>query len=254
MRSAFQVTLHTGAFDPVAISSVKEPRLVAVVAARHSSRRLPGKVLRPLLGRPLLAHAVERLQSVDRLDAIVIATSAERSDDAVAAFAETHGVRCWRGALDDVLGRLRDAAAACQGDAVVRISGDSPLIDPAIVATAVELYLEGTADIVTNVFPRSFPRGQSVEVLSRHALERLAAEATETADREHVTRYAYLHHDDFVIRNFSAARPRPELQLSVDTAEDLLRAAALLEATHGTGRFASVERLVELADALPVMS
>jgi spore coat polysaccharide biosynthesis protein SpsF (cytidylyltransferase family) len=228
--------------------------MVAIVAARHSSHRLPGKVLRPLHGRPLLAHALVRLQSVDRLDDIVVATSAEPSDDAVAAFAISHDVPCWRGGLDDVLGRLLDAAAAFRADAVVRVSGDSPLIDPGVVATAVQLYLDSAADIVTNVFPRSFPRGQSVEVLSRRALERLAAETTEEADREHVTRYAYAHPDRFVIRNFSAARPRPELQLSVDTAADFERAAALLAATSDPPRFASVERLVELADALPAMS
>ncbi|HLN09941.1 MAG TPA: NTP transferase domain-containing protein, partial [Xanthobacteraceae bacterium] len=230
-----------------------EPKLVAVVAARYSSSRLSGKVVRPLAGRPLLAHTLERLQAVDRLDVIVIATSSERSDDAVAAFAETCAVPCWRGALNDVLGRLRDAAAAWEADAIVRISGDSPLIDPAIVATAVELYLDGAADVVTNVFPRSFPKGQSVEVVSRRALERLAAEAVAAADREHVTRYAYEHPERFVIRNFAAVRPRPELQLSVDTAADFERVAALLAATSGA-TFASVDRLVDLADALPAIS
>jgi len=226
-----------------------EPKLVAIVAARCSSRRLPGKVLRPVLGRPMLAHTLERLRSVGRLDAIMIATSVERSDDAISAFAEACGVPCWRGALDDVLGRFRDAAAACQADAVARISGDSPLIDPAIVTAAAQLYLEGSADIISNVFPRSFPKGQSVEVLSRGALERLAAEATEAEDREHVTRQAYRHPDRFVIRNFSAARPRPELQLSVDTAADFERVAALMAATGSDAGLAGVERLVELADA-----
>jgi spore coat polysaccharide biosynthesis protein SpsF len=230
------------------------PKIVAVVVARQSSRRLPGKVLRPLLGRPMLTYTLERLAAVMRLDETVIATSAERSDDVLATFAERCGIPCWRGSLDDVLGRLCDAAAVCGADAVVRISGDSPLIDPVIVAMAVKLYLDDPVDLVTNVFPRSFPMGQSVEVLSRGALERLALEADEAADREHVTRYAYAHSDRFLIRNFSAARPRPDLQLSVDTVADFERAAALLEATGDAPGFASVDRLIELALMLPAMS
>jgi spore coat polysaccharide biosynthesis protein SpsF len=202
----------------------------------------------------MLTYTLERLASVARLDETVIATSADRSDDAVATFAEACGIPCWRGSLNDVLGRLRDAAVARGADAVVRISGDSPLIDPAIVGTAVELYLDGHADLVTNVFPRSFPIGQSVEVLSRGALERLVIEANEAEDREHVTRYAYAHPDRFVIRNFSAARPRPDLQLSVNTAADFERTAALIGATGQSTAFASVDRLVDLAEALPTTS
>ena len=115
------------------------PGLAQGVPATQAAQLAADRWLSDLLGRPACA---------------------ERSDDAVAAFAETCGVPCWRGALDDVLGRLRAAVAACQADDIVRVSGDSPLIDPAIVATAVELYLDGTADIVTNVFPCSVPKGQ----------------------------------------------------------------------------------------------
>jgi spore coat polysaccharide biosynthesis protein SpsF len=225
--------------------------IVAVVAARQSSRRLPGKVLRPLRGRPMLSYTLERLASVTRIDEVVIATSDQPSDDMIEKFAETCGILCWRGSLDDVLGRLRDAAASRAADTVVRISGDSPLIDPAIVAAAVELYLDDPTDLITNVFPRSFPMGQSVEVLSRNALERLAAEADQAVDREHVTRYAYAHPHRFDIRNFSAARPRPDFQLSVDTLSDFERAAALIEAVGHISGFASVDHLVEVAETLP---
>lgn len=223
-------------------------RVVAVVTARRSSRRLPGKVLIPLHGRPMLAFTLERLQSVDRLDEILIATSTDRSDDPVAAFARAQGTHCWRGPLDDVLGRVHGAATGCSADAVVRISADSPLIDPAVVRTAVELYCDQAPDLVTNVHPRSFPKGQSVEVLSLSALERLAREATQPSDREHVTSYAYSHSERFDIRNFCAMRPRPELQMSVDTATDLERAAALLSASNGG--FPTVDRLIDLVDEL----
>jgi spore coat polysaccharide biosynthesis protein SpsF len=198
----------------------------------------------------MLSYTIDRLRSVDCLDEVVIATSTDSSDDPVVAFAEGFGVSCWRGDLEDVLGRVRGAATAQGADAVVRISGDSPLVDPAIIQTAIELFLDDAPDLVTNVFPRSFPKGQSVEIFSRAALERLHVEAAQPEDREHVTRYAYIQHDRFKIRNFSASRPRPELQLSVDTPDDLKRVAALIAACQGTTDFPTVDRLIELADAM----
>jgi spore coat polysaccharide biosynthesis protein SpsF len=225
-------------------------RFVAVVPARLSSQRLPGKVLRSLHRRPVLAHVVDRLRSVQRIDAIVIATSAETADDPTAAFAESTGAMCWRGSLSDVLGRTRDAAIANEADAIVRVSGDSPLIDPQLIRTAIELFSEGGAELVTNVFPRSFPKGQSVEVLSKAILERLVVEASEADDREHVTRYAYMHPERYRIRNFSAKNPRPELQLSVDTLADLHQANALVAVCGDTGRFPTVDQLISVADEL----
>lgn len=225
-------------------------KLVGVVTARISSRRLHGKVLLPLYGRPMLSHTLDRLRSVSRLDELVIATSTDSSDDPVAAFAQTFKTACWRGDLNDVLGRIRGAATAQCADGVVRISGDSPLIDPAIIQTAIDLFLNEPADLVTNVFPRTFPKGQSVEIISRAALELVDVETAQPDDREHVTRYFYNHADRFKIRNFSALQPRPELQLSVDTQADLDRVATLIGACQGASDFPTVDRLIELADAM----
>jgi spore coat polysaccharide biosynthesis protein SpsF len=225
-------------------------KLVAMVTARFSSERLQGKVIRLLHDRPLLEHILDRLRSVDRLNEIVIATSTEPSDDAVAALAEKAGVVCWRGPLTDVLGRVWGAAAARNADAVVRISGDSPLIDPALIRRAIDLFLESRPDIVTNIFPRSFPKGQSVEVMSRGALDRLERAAQRADEREHVTSYAYAHSEAFIISNFSALKPRPELRLSVDTMADYERIIALMARCPRARGFPSVETLIALADAL----
>jgi spore coat polysaccharide biosynthesis protein SpsF len=229
-------------------------RLVAIITARYSSRRLPGKVVRLLHGRPLLEHVLDRVSSVDRLDEVVIATSTDPSDEPVAALARTAGVTCWRGSLADVLGRVRGAAAAQKADGVLRVSADSPLIDPCLIRRAIDLFLDHRPDLVTNVFPRSFPMGQSVEVLSRDALDRLDREAREVDEREHVTRYVYSHPERFVISNFSAARARPDLQLSVDTEADFQSAAALLAECSSLSDFPSVETLIDLADALALRS
>ncbi len=224
--------------------------MICVVTARTSSKRLPGKVLMPMLGRPMLSHLIERLQSVRSLDGIVIATSTDASDDAVAELAGASRVDVFRGDLDDVLGRISVAAAATNATAVVRVTGDSPLLDPGVVQRAIDVFARSSADLVTNVFPRSFPKGQSVEILSRDALTRLASEATDPQDREHPTRYAYAHPHEFTIVNFRHEPPRPELQLSVDSSEDFARAEMLLKRTGGRTGFPAVATLIQQSDAL----
>jgi spore coat polysaccharide biosynthesis protein SpsF len=224
-------------------------RIAAVVHARMSSRRLPGKVLRPLAGAPLLAHLFDRLRRADGIDALLLATSTASEDDALAAFAATHGIACHRGPLDDVAARLLGAAEAHRLDAVVRINGDSPLLDPALVSEAVRQFRHGGLDLVTNVFPRSFPKGQSVETIATEALNRVVRDA-EPADREHVTQHIYRYPAAFRIRNFTAAAPRPELQLSVDTAEDFRRVEAILERADAGAPTMELARIVATADAL----
>jgi spore coat polysaccharide biosynthesis protein SpsF len=194
--------------------------LPAVIQARCSSQRLPGKVLRQIDGRTLLDFLLERLARCRGLSRIVVATSTDGSDDALAAFCRSRSIVFYRGALDDVLGRFVAVAGQLGEPALVRINGDSPLLDPAIVDEAVRLFEEGGADIVTNVHPRSFPKGQSVEVLAVTALRRAAEQSDDPSDREHVTRFFYRRPEQFRIRNFKREPAAADIQLSVDTPED----------------------------------
>lgn len=200
----------------------------AVVQARTGSTRLPGKVLRDLRGQPLLAYVLDRLERALRLDALVVATSTEPADDAVAELCARRGVACFRGSEHDVAGRYLGAAAAHGLDAVVRISGDSPLLDQALVDRAVALYAEADADLVTNVAPRTFPPGESVEVVRAGALRAAHAAMRDPEDHEHVTRYLYAHPERFRIASFAAARDYGALRLVVDTPDDLARVEAIL--------------------------
>jgi spore coat polysaccharide biosynthesis protein SpsF len=201
-----------------------------VVQARFSSERLPGKVLLPLAGRPLLGLLIERLQTVGDGTRIIVATSDRPEDAAVAELARASGVDVFRGALDDVLGRLRGAFDAFALDVGVRVSGDSPLIDPRLVSRALGLFRAGDADLVTNVQVRTYPKGQSVEAIGAAALRRADADARTPAEREHVTPYFYAHPDRFRIRNFAFDPPVPALQLSIDTAEDFAIVERMLQA------------------------
>lgn len=201
-------------------------RVGAAVQARMSSQRLPAKVLAPLAGRPALDWLLERLEHASTLDAIIVATSNEPDDDAVAQFAAARGTACHRGPLHDVAGRVIGAARNHRLDALVRVNGDSPLLDQGLVDRGVTLLRQSGADLVTNVRPRTFPPGQSVEVVMTDALIRAhAGDATEE-DREHVTRPLYA--GGFEIVRFETDPPRTTPSLTLDTADDRERLEAII--------------------------
>lgn len=203
------------------------PLSIAIaIFARMDSRRLPGKALLPIAGTPMLDRVIDRLMRVAHPAMLVVATSKRPTDDPIAELAHARQVRTFRGATHDVLGRAHACLTALGSDHLVRISGDSPFIDPALVDRAIERHLADAAEITTNVHPtRTRPPGQSVEILSRGALDRLTTEAREAEDREHVTRYAYRHADAFRIAGFDLpADPPAATRLVVDDPTDLARA------------------------------
>jgi spore coat polysaccharide biosynthesis protein SpsF len=191
----------------------------AVVQARMTSSRLPGKVLMPLAGRPALTWLLERLERAEGLDALVVATSVDPSDDAIAAYCAERGTACERGPLADVAARMINAARAHGLDAFVRVNGDSPLLDQRLVGQGADLMRRTAADLVSNVRPRTFPPGQSVEVV------RTAALAARPGG-EHVTGQLY---DGAVVR-FEADPPRTSPALTLDTPTDHARLQAILQA------------------------
>lgn len=176
----------------------------------------------------MVAYLFERLAHCRNVREVVLATSTEPSDDALAELSARLGVAAYRGSLNDVVERLLTVAHTRQLAAMVRISADSPLMDPEIVDCGIALYEEQGCDLATNVFPRSFPKGQSVEVISTAALERVATLTRDPEDLEHVTRYFYTHPDRFRIANFAYSHDVGSIQLSVDSEEDMTRFAALL--------------------------
>ncbi len=198
--------------------------LGAIVLARFDSSRLPGKGLIEVSGRPLLAYTIERLRKVPALERIILATSDRNMDDGLAAFAATSGVECFRGSAADVAGRVLRCAQAFNIDAFARVNGDSPLIDYDAITDAIRRYDGTGADVVTNVFPRSFPSGASVEIVRTKAFERAYAAMTKPGHFEHVTKFFYDNPGAFSIINMDSKDPALTLiNLAVDTREDLER-------------------------------
>jgi spore coat polysaccharide biosynthesis protein SpsF len=195
-------------------------KVVIVVQARMTSTRLPGKVLLPLAGRPMLQCLLERLQRVELAQALVVATTTNATDDPIAQLCGVLGVACYRGSELDVLSRYAEAAAVHGADVVVRITSDCPLMDPALVDKVIGVYLAGDCDYASNMIELSYPYGMAVEVFSAAALASAHAQAQLPAEREHVTPYIYWHADRFKLKSV-----RNELDLShhrwtVDTQQD----------------------------------
>lgn len=167
----------------------QNPKVVAIIQARMSSTRLPGKVLMDIAGKPMLWHVVHRVSQARLVDEVVIATSSKKSDDPIVAFARKNNIPCFRGSEEDVLDRFYQAAKAYQADVIVRITADCPLLDPAVVDKVVAAYLQGDYDYVSNTFRYTYPDGLDVEVFSFDSLELAWREAKTAVEREHVTPY-----------------------------------------------------------------
>jgi len=206
----------------------------AVVFARLDSSRLPGKALREIAGRTLLDRVVDKvLVTSDELP-VIVATSDRAIDDPIAEHMTSRGIAVFRGDAPDVAGRALACADAYGLDRFARISGDSPFIVPSLITRAIERSLVTGADIVTNVFPRTYPVGVSIELITRDAMARIVAATDDPQDREHVTRYVYRTSEGFTIENLAAPDDRYlGTSLAVDNETDHARASWILENLGG---------------------
>ncbi len=169
--------------------SKEKIKLVAIVQARMTSERLPGKVLMTVLEKPLLEYQIERLKRVKLINELVIATTENKTDDPIVGLCSRLSISFFRGSEHDVLSRYYDAAVQYGADVVTRITSDCPLIDPAVIDQSIQFFLDHRhqLDYVSNVGPGYYPRGMDCEVFSFRALKEAFQEATEAYDREHVT-------------------------------------------------------------------
>ena len=195
---------------------------VAIVQARMTSTRLPGKVLAPLAGEPMILRQLDRLSRASRIDAIVVATSTDPSDDALTAVLMDSGYRVHRGSLDDVLARFIGAAEEANADVVVRITADCPLLSPTVVDQVIEQFEESGADYASNTLDPTYPDGLDVEVIRATALRTLQGTDLDTDEHEHVTLGIYRRPHMFRLHSvIDPTADRSNLRWTVDTPEDL---------------------------------
>lgn len=204
-------------------------RVVAIVQARLGSSRLPGKALLTLGGRPLIAHVLERARAIAGVSEVILATSENYRDQSLVQAAVAQGIRSFCGSEWDVLGRMRAAAEWARADAVMRLTGDCPFLDPAICDEVLSAFHATSPDYIWNDTHRSgFPDGLDAEVFTREALELAATQAIDRGDREHVTPWMRRELRCGVV--VCADGDHSALKLSVDTREDFERAQAIARA------------------------
>mgnify|MGYP001224303245 CR=1 FL=1 len=195
--------------------------MLAILQARTSSTRLPGKVLRPILGRPMLARQIERLQRSRHIGPLVVATSSEDSDHPLAALCAEIGIPCHRGALNDVLDRFYGAAAAqMPSEHVIRLTGDCPLADWQVIDACIDFHLAGNFDYSTNAFQPTFPDGLDIEVFRFRCLEEAWREAALPSEREHVTPFIHQRPVRYRIGHYRQERDLSWLRWTVDEPAD----------------------------------
>lgn len=208
--------------------------ILGIIQARMSSTRLPGKVLADVAGMPMLGRQVERLRRSARLDELVVATSDQAGDDAVADYAARLDLTVVRGDLDDVLGRFGLALDAFpEAAVVVRLTADCPLTDWRVLDAVIEHHATTKADYASNTPQvRTYPHGLDVEVMTAAALRTAVREATDPYDREHVTPFLYRNPRRFRIESLSQTPSLAHLRWTVDHPADLDFVRHVYETLH----------------------
>ena len=185
-----------------------------------NSNRLPNKALTKISGIPLLQRVINKISFSDRVSSIIVATSDRKSDDPIALFCKKNKVKCFRGNLNNVANRFKELLISQEANAFIRINGDSPLIDSNLINIAVDYFKVGTCDIVTNIFPRSFPKGQSVEVLKSETFIKVCDTNLNTEQKEHVTKIYYDFPEKFKILSFTSGGNYSNINMSIDNLFD----------------------------------
>lgn len=224
--------------------------ILAILQARMSSTRLPGKVMLPLAGAPMIVRQIERVSRSRLIDRLVVATSDQAGDDVIEQTCRREGIAVYRGPLDDVLARFTGALDAYPADHVVRLTADCPLADPNVIDATIALHLDAGADYASNSpEPGAWPKGLDVEVMTADALRRAAAEAATPEEHEHVTWGIWNQPDRYRLAWLPSPAGDADVRWTVDRPDDYAFVAAVYDALYAANRaFTSDDIRAFLAD------
>lgn len=194
---------------------------VVILQARMSSSRLPGKVMMLINDEPMISQQIKRIKSATLVDELIVATSTDQSDDVLAKFLGQIGVKVFRGSLDDVLSRFLEIQEEVNPTAIIRLTGDCPLVMPELIDSMVLEFYGSGVDYLSNTLELSYPDGLDIELVKPSALEKLKCLNLSPAEREHVTLGIYNRPLMFSLKNFSGDMDLSQNRWTVDYIEDL---------------------------------
>jgi spore coat polysaccharide biosynthesis protein SpsF len=231
-------------------------KVVAIIQARMGSTRLPGKVLRTLGTKSVLAHVICRVRSADKVDETIVATTDNSSDDAIEEEAGRWGAGVFRGSEEDVLSRYHGAAAVAKADLIVRVTSDCPLIDPEVIDEMVARFealvkSDDRPDYLSNTVRRTYPRGLDVEIITFSALDKAFREANKPSEREHVTPYIWGHPDKFRLEGYASSDDFSRFRWTLDTAEDWSLLTRIFQQLDSGAAFFPTSNVIALFESQP---
>lgn len=231
-------------------------KVVIIVQARMTSTRLPGKVLKEVLGKSLLEYQIERLKRVESAENIIIATTVNETDQPIIELCKRLSIDYFRGSETDVLSRYYQAALAYRADVAVRVTSDCPLIDPWVINQVIQYYLDNQFeyDYVSNSLERTYPRGMDTEVFSFKALKEAFQEATAQPDREHVTPFIHRQPERYHLGHVKYSEDYSHYRWTVDTLEDFELVQKIIEALYPSNPEFTLEDCLRLLKRYPSWS
>lgn len=228
--------------------------IIALLQARFSSTRLPGKAMLPLLGKPMLLHQIERITQSQRIEKLVVVTSVDSSDDVIARLCTENNIAYFRGDLNNVLDRFYQAAQEYSPSAIVRLTGDCPLTDYQVIDAVVDHHIATKADYTSNVLPPTFPDGVDVEVFSYTCLQQAWYEALLPSHKEHVTPFIHTQPDRFAITNFTHPTDLSSLRWTVDEPADFAFVTKIYQHLYNQNPNFSISDILKLLEQNPQLS
>ncbi|GIN64065.1 hypothetical protein J27TS8_40580 [Robertmurraya siralis] len=226
-------------------------KVAAIIQARMGSTRLPGKVLKKVLGKTLLEYQVERVLRAHTIDEIIIATTTKKEDDQIVDMCKQLSINYYRGSEHDVLSRYYEAAKKFEVDIIVRLTSDCPLIDPEIIDKTVQVFLQGKFDYVSNSIIRTYPRGMDTEVFSFQGVSEINKNAVKNYEREHVTPYWYERPENYRIKVVSHYTDLSKYRLTVDTIEDFKLISNIISSVYIKNRHYTLEDIIKVISDNP---
>lgn len=229
-------------------------KAVAIIQARMGSTRLPGKVMMPLAGVPVIKQVYSRVSMIEGLSGVLVATSTLDKDDRLAEYCANQEIPVFRGSEDDVLDRYVQAARQVDADVVMRITADCPFIDPRVSTRVLELVLDNPdCDYADNITPVSYPDGLDTEVVRRATLERLGEQCDEPEDREHVLTYIHKHPEAFATMAINAPVDHSTHRWTLDRPEDFEMLSQVADKLNESGLFGYHEEILKILDDHPAI-